>query len=56
MKTVNEIHLKYVDDLTLAEAINLPKQLKSVPDSVRPLPDNVYARTGHVLPLENSNV
>ena len=56
MKTVNEIHLKYVDDLTLAEAINLPKQLKSVPDSVRPLPDNFYARTGHVLPLENSNV
>ena len=28
------MHLKYVDDLTLLEAINLPKQLESVPDDV----------------------
>ena len=28
MKTINEIHLKYVDDLTLAEAINLSEKLK----------------------------
>ena len=54
MKQVNEIHLKYVDDLTLAEAINLPKQLVSVPD--RQLPDNYHARTGHVLPDDNSLV
>ena len=27
MKTANKIHLKYVDDMTLAEAINLPEQL-----------------------------
>ena len=28
----------------------------SVPDSVRARPDLYHARTGHVLPLENSNV
>ena len=31
MKTVNEIHLKHIDDLTLAEAINLPKNVKFKP-------------------------
>ena len=56
MKTANEIHLKYVDDLTLAEAIDLPTKLIPVPDSERPLPDNYHARTGHVLPLHNSQV
>ena len=56
MKKVNEIHLKYVDDLTLAEAINLPNKLVSVPDSDRPLPDSFHARTGHVLPVENLGV
>ena len=56
MKLLNEIHLKFVDDMTLAEAINLPKQLESIPDSVRPLPDNFHARTGHVLPLGNPSV
>ena len=56
MKTVNEIHLKYVDDLTLAEAINLPTNLVSVPDNVRAQPDLYHARTGHVLPVEKSRV
>ena len=56
MKNVNQIHLKYVDDLTLAEPINLAKQLVSVPASVRPMPDMYHARTGHVLPLGNSEV
>ena len=56
MKVVNEIHLKYVDDLTLAEAINLPTKLEYIPDSVRQQPDNYHARTGHVLPVERSLV
>ena len=30
LKLANEIHLKFVDDLTLAEAINLPEQLVKV--------------------------
>ena len=56
MKNVNNIHLKYVDDMTLAEPINLAKQLVSIPDNVRPMPDMYHARTGHVLPLGNSEV
>ena len=54
LKTVNQIHLKYIDDLTLAEAINLPEKLVSVPS--RPQPDMFHARTGHVLPTEESRV
>ena len=54
MKKMNEIHLKYVDDLTLAEAINLPANLVEVPD--RPQPDNFHARTGHALMEGKSRV
>jgi hypothetical protein len=50
MKNIDEIHLKYVDDLTMAEAINLPANLVSVPEDVRPMPDMYHARTGHVMP------
>ena len=53
MKVANELHLKYVDDLTLAEAINLPKSLVSVPEDVRPQPDVYHARADHVQPKEN---
>ena len=56
VKKVNEIHLKYVDDLTLAEAVNLSEQLKYESPSNRPLPDNFHARTGHRFPAENSAV
>ena len=54
MKQANLIHLKYVDDLTLAEAINLPSQLVSDPDRMRP--DCFHARTGHILPESKSLV
>ena len=56
MNIANEIHLKYVDDLTLAEAINLPEQLVSVPVSQRPQPDSYHPRTGHTLPMGYSKV
>ena len=56
MKEVNKIHLKYVDDLTLAETINLAEKLVYVPDSERPMPDRYHARTGHVLPAGSSEV
>jgi hypothetical protein len=56
MKAVNNIHLKYVDDMTLAEAIDLSDKLVHVPASDRPLPDMYHARTGHVLPAQNSQV
>ena len=56
MKAVNNIHLKYVDDMTLAEAIDLSDKLVHVPASDRTLPDMYHARTGHVLPAQNSQV
>ena len=54
LKTVNEIHLKYVDDLTLAESVNLSEKLVPVPDRARP--DVFHARTGHALPEGESRV
>ena len=54
LKAVNEIHMKYVDDLTMAESINLPAQLVPVPDDQRALPDRTGH--GHVLPLKNSKI
>ena len=53
-KAANKIHLKYVDDMTIAEAVKLKEKLVSVPD--RPQPDLYHARTGHYLPTENSEV
>ena len=55
MRAVNEIHLKYVDDLTLGKAINLPEKLVSAPVD-RQQPDYFHARTGHILPGESSIV
>ena len=53
-KAANTIRLKYVDDLSMAEAIKMKEKLVSVPVSERPLPDTFHARTGHVLPREQS--
>ena len=38
LEAANVIHLKFVDDLTLAESINLKENLEFVPESVRCLP------------------
>ena len=46
--------MKYVDDLSLAESINLPEKLVLAPG--RQQPDTYHARTGHVLPVESSHV
>ena len=54
MKTLNELHLKFVDDLTLAESVNLKDSL--VPAENRPRPDQYHARTGHTLPKELSRL
>ena len=55
-KQVNEIHLKYVDDLSLAEAITMKEQLTVMPVEHRPQPDNLHARTGHAFRPEDSKV
>ena len=55
VKEYNELHLKYVDDLTLAEAISMKPQLTQLPDT-RPQPDTYHERTGHLLKPEQSRV
>ena len=56
IKDYNQIHLKYVDDLTVAEAVSMKTQLKSVPIDERPQPDDFHDRTGHQLKPEDSKV
>ena len=54
IKEFNELHLKYVDDLALVEAISMKKQLSEV-GSI-PQPCTFHERTGHVLLPENSRI
>ena len=56
MKELNLIHLKFVDDLTLAESINLPEKLNILPESEIKRPETYHERTGHSLPESNSQV
>ena len=49
----NRLHLKYVDDLSIAESIPLKENVKPAPDD-RPRPDPFHCRTGHELIPENS--
>ena len=51
-KLQETIHLKYVDDFSLAESINLKTQLVSDPERQKPEP--YHSRTGHKLPSKNS--
>ena len=53
---INVLHLKYVDDLLLAESVDMKTQIEPVPLSERPQPDPYRARTGHKLLNETSNV
>ena len=47
-------HAKYVDDLTIVEALDLKQTLAPNPD--RPLPDTYHARLGLKLPEDKSKV
>ena len=53
---VNVLHLKYVNDLKIAESVNLKDKLVFAPESIRPLPDNLHSQTGHSLPNQDSQV
>ena len=55
-KPMLRIHMKYVDNMTAAEAINLKKQLIANPNTnpVRPL--QYHDRTEHILPEGQSQV
>ena len=53
---MSRIHLKYIDDMTIAEALNLKKCLTENPDPNPPRPLQYHQRTGHVLPEARSTV
>ena len=56
VRQFNELHLKYVDDLLLAESISMKTQLHEVPVEARPQPDTYHERTGHLLSPSKSRV
>ena len=56
MREANQIHLKFVDDLTVAESLIMKDSVKPVPLSRRPQPDTYHSRTGHELIPEKSAV
>ena len=49
-KPLHNTHLKYVDDMTMAEAINLKMSLMPNPDVLQPRPLAYLNRTQHILP------
>ena len=51
---MEELHLKFIDDLTLAEAVNLRENLKLESNPTRPV--TYHERTGHVLSKESSKI
>ena len=50
-KPIESIHMKYVDDMSLAQAINLPDGL--IPNPNPPRPFEHHDQTNHLLPAEN---
>ena len=52
--TLKPTHMKFIDDLSLATAINLKENLVVAPDLPRPL--SYHERTGHTLPLDRNNM
>ena len=55
-KAIKYTHAKYVDDLTIAEAINIKSQIKFSDNPNQELPIPYHLRTGHVLPHDDSLV
>ena len=51
-----EKHWKYVDDLTVAEALNLKQKLKNDPEKTWEEPINYHSRTKQILPSHESKV
>ena len=55
-KPMPSIHLKFIDDLSVAESLSLKKQLIPNPDTNQPRPLEFRNRTEHVLPESESKV
>ena len=50
---LRNIHLKYIDDLSVAQAINLKECLVTNPNPNPTLPLSYHDRTNHILPAES---
>ena len=55
-KPMQSIHLKFIDDLSIAESLNLKKLLIPNPDTNQPRPLEFHNRTEHILPISESKV
>ena len=55
-KPMETIHLKFIDDLTVAESLNLKKQLVPNPNGNPPRPLNFHDRTEQILPESESKL
>ena len=55
-KEIENKHWKYVDDLTVAEAINLKNKLTNDDDDILEKPLEYHSRTNEILPNESSQV
>ena len=55
-KSIPNIHLKFVDDLTLAESFNIKDYIIPNPDPSPPRPLSYHDRTLHVVPPSNTPV
>ena len=52
-KPIDRIHLKYVDDMTMAQSMNLPDCLIPNPDPTPPRRFEHHDQTEHLLPTQN---
>jgi hypothetical protein len=50
-KPMETIHMKFIDDMTVAESIYLKEKLKNNPEPIQPF--QYHERTGHILPKES---
>ena len=53
-KPMTTIHLKFIDDLTVAESLNLKNQVIENPDKNQPRPLSLHYRSEHILPESES--
>ena len=49
---LDNMHMKYIDDMAMVESINMKKSLVSNPDPCPPWPFLLHDRTNHLLPTE----
>ena len=53
---MEEIHLKFIDDMTAAVSINIKEKLVNNPESNPARPLRYHDRTQHILPDDENNL